>query len=54
MYCRMAEQGKKESVLQMACSAVAKDLEVRKEKKARFCTNFFDRCIFFCKKLYYL
>ena len=30
MYCRIAEQGKKQSVLQMHCSAVAKELEERK------------------------
>ena len=30
MYCRMAEHGKKQSVLQMHCSADVKKLEERK------------------------
>ncbi len=49
MYCRMAEQGKKESVLQMHCSAVAKELEERKEKNKAVLLKLFDLFIFLLK-----
>ena len=36
MYCRMAEQGRNQSVLQMHCSAAARELEEMKERNNYF------------------
>ena len=49
VYCRMAEQGRNQSVLQMHCSAAAKELEERKERNKIIMLKLF-RSIYFLVK----
>ena len=40
IHARMAEQGKEQSVLQLQCSAAAKEAEERREKNRNIVLNF--------------
>lgn len=49
VYCRMAEQGRSQSVLEMHCSAAAKELEERKERNKIILLKLF-RSVYFLVK----